>query len=81
LAHLPADIAEEGFVEIDMTLMRRAPVAGEMPVWVKNAVALCLRQRGEGEYGVRSALGSSRMSDSARRSTCVSDTLQRNVLR
>ena len=33
------DIAEEGFVEIDMTLTAPGcPVAGEMPVWVKNAV-------------------------------------------
>jgi FeS assembly SUF system protein len=34
------DIAEEGFVEIDMTLTAPGcPVAGEMPVWVKNAVS------------------------------------------
>ena len=54
------DIAEEGFVEIDMTLTAPGcPVAGEMPVWVKNAVERCAwRQRGEGEHGVRSALGS-----------------------
>lgn len=34
------DIAEEGFVEIDMTLTAPGcPVAGEMPIWVKNAVS------------------------------------------
>jgi len=34
------DIAEEGFVEIDMTLTAPGcPVAGEMPVWVRNAVS------------------------------------------
>lgn len=34
------DIAEDGFVEIDMTLTAPGcPVAGEMPVWVKNAVS------------------------------------------
>lgn len=34
------DIVEEGFVEIDMTLTAPGcPVAGEMPVWVKNAVS------------------------------------------
>lgn len=33
------DIAEDGFVEIDMTLTAPGcPVAGEMPIWVKNAV-------------------------------------------
>lgn len=47
---IPADIYElgliyrvdiaEGFVEIDMTLTAPGcPVAGEMPVWVKNAVS------------------------------------------
>ncbi|HEY8124255.1 MAG TPA: SUF system Fe-S cluster assembly protein [Methylocystis sp.] len=34
------DIAEAGFVEIDMTLTAPGcPVAGEMPIWVKNAVS------------------------------------------
>lgn len=34
------DISEEGLVEIDMTLTAPGcPVAGEMPVWVKNAVS------------------------------------------
>lgn len=34
------DLAEEGFVEIDMTLTAPGcPVAGEMPIWVKNAVS------------------------------------------
>lgn len=34
------DVSEEGFVEIDMTLTAPGcPVAGEMPVWVKNAVS------------------------------------------
>ncbi len=34
------DIAEDGLVEIDMTLTAPGcPVAGEMPVWVKNAVS------------------------------------------
>lgn len=34
------DISEEGVVEIDMTLTAPGcPVAGEMPIWVKNAVS------------------------------------------
>ncbi|HEY8162040.1 MAG TPA: SUF system Fe-S cluster assembly protein [Methylocystis sp.] len=34
------DIADEGVVEIDMTLTAPGcPVAGEMPIWVKNAVS------------------------------------------
>lgn len=34
------DIAEDGLVEIDMTLTAPGcPVAGEMPIWVKNAVS------------------------------------------
>jgi len=34
------DISEEGVVEIDMTLTAPGcPVAGEMPVWVQNAVS------------------------------------------
>ncbi len=34
------DIADEGIVEIDMTLTAPGcPVAGEMPIWVKNAVS------------------------------------------
>lgn len=34
------DISEEGLVEIDMTLTAPGcPVAGEMPMWVKNAVS------------------------------------------
>ncbi len=34
------DISDEGVVEIDMTLTAPGcPVAGEMPIWVKNAVA------------------------------------------
>ena len=34
------DIAEGGLIEIDMTLTAPGcPVAGEMPVWVKNAVS------------------------------------------
>lgn len=33
------DISDEGVVEIDMTLTAPGcPVAGEMPIWVKNAV-------------------------------------------
>lgn len=33
------DISDEGAVEIDMTLTAPGcPVAGEMPIWVKNAV-------------------------------------------
>lgn len=33
------DISDEGIVEIDMTLTAPGcPVAGEMPIWVKNAV-------------------------------------------
>ena len=34
------DISDEGLVEIDMTLTAPGcPVAGEMPMWVKNAVS------------------------------------------
>ncbi|MEF3365601.1 SUF system Fe-S cluster assembly protein [Methylocystis sp. 9N] len=34
------DISDEGVVEIDMTLTAPGcPVAGEMPIWVKNAVS------------------------------------------
>lgn len=34
------DIGEDGVVEIDMTLTAPGcPVAGEMPIWVKNAVS------------------------------------------
>ncbi len=34
------DISDDGLVEIDMTLTAPGcPVAGEMPIWVKNAVA------------------------------------------
>ncbi|CAJ0863459.1 hypothetical protein AMST5_01582 [freshwater sediment metagenome] len=34
------DIADDGVVEIDMTLTAPGcPVAGEMPIWVKNAVS------------------------------------------
>ncbi|MBM3577652.1 MAG: SUF system Fe-S cluster assembly protein [Alphaproteobacteria bacterium] len=34
------DISDEGLVEIDMTLTAPGcPVAGEMPIWVKNAVS------------------------------------------
>lgn len=34
------DISNEGVVEIDMTLTAPGcPVAGEMPIWVKNAVS------------------------------------------
>jgi FeS assembly SUF system protein len=34
------DISDEGAVEIDMTLTAPGcPVAGEMPIWVKNAVS------------------------------------------
>jgi FeS assembly SUF system protein len=34
------DIGEDGTVEIDMTLTAPGcPVAGEMPIWVKNAVS------------------------------------------
>ncbi len=34
------DVAEGGVIEIDMTLTAPGcPVAGEMPVWVKNAVS------------------------------------------
>jgi FeS assembly SUF system protein len=34
------DISDEGLVEIDMTLTSPGcPVAGEMPIWVKNAVS------------------------------------------
>lgn len=34
------DITEDGVVEIDMTLTAPGcPVAGEMPIWVKNAVS------------------------------------------
>ena len=33
------DVADDGVVEIDMTLTAPGcPVAGEMPIWVKNAV-------------------------------------------
>lgn len=33
------DIGDDGFVEIDMTLTAPGcPVAGEMPIWVQNAV-------------------------------------------
>jgi FeS assembly SUF system protein len=34
------DISEDGVVDIDMTLTAPGcPVAGEMPIWVKNAVS------------------------------------------
>jgi FeS assembly SUF system protein len=34
------DISDDGVVEIDMTLTAPGcPVAGEMPIWVKNAVS------------------------------------------
>jgi FeS assembly SUF system protein len=34
------DISDDGLVEIDMTLTAPGcPVAGEMPIWVKNAVS------------------------------------------
>ena len=34
------DLSDEGVVEIDMTLTAPGcPVAGEMPIWVKNAVS------------------------------------------
>jgi FeS assembly SUF system protein len=34
------DVSDEGVVEIDMTLTAPGcPVAGEMPIWVKNAVS------------------------------------------
>lgn len=34
------DIGDDGVVEIDMTLTAPGcPVAGEMPIWVKNAVS------------------------------------------
>ncbi len=34
------DLADDGVVEIDMTLTAPGcPVAGEMPIWVKNAVS------------------------------------------
>jgi FeS assembly SUF system protein len=34
------DISDEGVIEIDMTLTAPGcPVAGEMPIWVKNAVS------------------------------------------
>jgi len=34
------DISDEGVVEIDMTLTAPGcPVAGEMPIWVRNAVS------------------------------------------
>jgi FeS assembly SUF system protein len=34
------DVADDGVVEIDMTLTAPGcPVAGEMPIWVKNAVS------------------------------------------
>ena len=34
------DLSEDGVVEIDMTLTAPGcPVAGEMPIWVKNAVS------------------------------------------
>ncbi len=34
------DISDEGLVEIDMTLTAPGcPVAGEMPIWVQNAVS------------------------------------------
>lgn len=34
------DIADDGLVDIDMTLTAPGcPVAGEMPIWVKNAVS------------------------------------------
>ena len=54
------DIDDERFVTIDMTLTAPAcPVAGEMPGWVENAVsAVARRLRGQGQYGVRPAMGS-----------------------
>lgn len=34
------DVSDDGLVEIDMTLTAPGcPVAGEMPIWVKNAVS------------------------------------------
>ena len=53
------DISDDGYVDIDMTLTAPGcPVAGEMPVWVQNAVKRGAgSRRREGAYGVQSALG------------------------
>ena len=53
------DIDESRFVKIDMTLTAPGcPVAGEMPIWVENAVAAVPGVAGvEVQHGVRSAVG------------------------
>jgi FeS assembly SUF system protein len=62
------DISDDGVVEIDMTLTAPGcPVAGEMPIWVKNAVAAV---PGVSDVNVRMVFDppwdQSRMSDEAR---------------
>ena len=62
------DISEDGIVEIDMTLTAPGcPVAGEMPIWVKNAVSAV---PGVGDVKVNMVFDppwdQSRMSDEAR---------------
>ena len=62
------DISDEGIVEIDMTLTAPGcPVAGEMPIWVKNAVSAV---PGVGDVKVNMVFDppwdQSRMSDEAR---------------
>ncbi len=62
------DVSDNGVVEIDMTLTAPGcPVAGEMPVWVKNAVSAV---PGVSEVNVNMVFNppwdQSRMSDEAR---------------
>ncbi|MGA8172115.1 MAG: SUF system Fe-S cluster assembly protein [Methylocystis sp.] len=62
------DIADDGNVEIDMTLTAPGcPVAGEMPIWVRNAVSAV---PGVVDVNVRMVFDppwdQSRMSDEAR---------------
>ena len=53
------DISDERDVTVDMTLTAPGcPVAGEMPIWVENAVgSVAGRGPGQGEFDFRSALG------------------------